>query len=259
MCDPGPIHTFSTQPRKRRETEEEEMHTPSSRAITACVVILGLILTSCSGAGSAVTALPGTASTSTAPDPQQSPDAASEPIDDAVSVVTAALMAWSDGDRPAFEERMAETAHWFGLPLDGEPGSRQFEFQWGYNTTLGANFADLECVDSGREDTISGGTIVECSGMFSDTRHEMLGANPAPFDAEYAVEGGQIVNAISFQAVPDEQAGAALDFIDAYLTGLGVEYGQACDPAGSTGTGCAEFMLSHLPRVVEAWNDELES
>jgi hypothetical protein len=181
------------------------------------------------------------------------------PTDDPVSVVTAALMAWSAGDRPVFDQRLADSAHWFGLPLDDEIGRRQFEFQWGFNTALGALFSDFECIDSGRKDPNSEGTVVECSGMFSDTRSEAMGVNPARFDAEYAVDEGQMVNVISFRPVFDEEAGAALDFIDAYLTGLGNGYGQACDPASSSGVDCAEFILSHLPTAVEAWNDEADS
>lgn len=253
------------------------MHTsPTRPALVACMVILGLTMASCSSAALVRSAPPETAADErpttlggemdqiletipTAPDPHESPEVlrVRGPVNDPVSVVTAALMAWSEGDRQAFDERLADSAHWFGLPLDGELGRRQFEFKWGYNTTLGARFSDIECIDSGRKDSNSEGPVVVCSGMFSDTRYEALGVNPAPFDAEYAVDGGQIGNAISFRAPPDKEAAAALDFVDAYLTELGNDYGQACDPAaGSSGKACAEFILSHLPTVVEAWNDE---
>lgn len=259
MLDPGPIHTFSTQPRKRTGTKEEEMRTRSAtRAVAAFLVTLGLILASCSDTPPVGTTSPRTSAPSTTSDDFQT----SEPTEPSVvseapeDVVTAALAAWSDGDRPALDELLADDARWFGQSLTSEAGRRQFEFQWGFNTTLGATFAELECVDSGRKDTVSTGTLVECSGTFGDTRSELMGTNAAPFEAEYAVDGGRVVNAISFQVAMDEEGAAALDFIDAYLTGLDGDYGRACDPADSTGAGCAEFILSHLPAVVEAWIEE---
>jgi hypothetical protein len=140
--------------------------------------------------------------------------------------------------------------------VDDEIGRRQFEWQWGFNTGLGARFSDYECIDSGRTDPNSGGTVIECSGEFSDTRSEMMGVNPASFHTEYAVAEGQMVNVISFRATFDNEEAAALEFLDTYLAGLGDEYGQTCDPVSSSGVDCAEFILSQLPAAVEAWNQE---
>lgn len=167
------------------------------------------------------------------------------------AVAESGWRAWSAGDRDAFYRLVADDAQWFGLPVTTESGQANMDFSWAMNTTMDARFSEYECAETGETDAATGGSLVECAGLFTDKRFEAFEADPTLVTGRYAVLDDHLVNFISFDPGPIPEWN---EFLDRYLAANhGAELSASCDGPDATGEGCANAVISHLGEATEAW------
>lgn len=173
---------------------------------------------------------------------------------DPAGVVSAAWEAWSAADEDAFFALVADDAIWFGSSVASEAGRTAMEYSWGLNTTMQASFADRACVETGDIEAVSQGSVVECTALFSDLRHEAFSVEPARVTGRYAVADGRIVNAMAFDPGTTPEWAR---FLETFLgNNHGAEMNAACSGSEASGQSCALVILAHVDQAAAAWAEE---